>query len=178
MANKSTSSTKKSYRRGGSRHYAELGRQSAQSRIRRHITCEVMRDTSRVTSFPTRKRESDAGYDITSPERFTLKPGESHNVRTGLRVNCPKGYFYEVRGRSSNNLVAVEAMDNVIDATYTGEIVVVLTNNGNQPKTFAVGDRIAQLIFLPQIHVKFEPVKEFTLEPGARGDAGWGSSGN
>ncbi len=166
------------YRRGGSKHYASLGRKSAQSRIRRHITCEAMRDPSRVTTFPTRKRESDAGYDITTPVKVVIRPGASETIHTGLRVNCPRGYFYEIRGRSSLNRAGLSVMDNVIDATYTGELVVTLTNHSAELKTFEVGDRIAQLIFLPQIHVKFEAVKAFTLDADARGEQGWGSSGS
>lgn len=172
------SKAKSPYRRGGSKHYASLGRASSQSRIRRHITTEVMRDPARVTTFPLRKRESDAGYDITSPIEVVLRPGTSTEVLTGLRCNCPKGYFYEVRGRSSNNIRGLEVMDNVIDATYTGELKVKLHNRSTELIKIEVGDRIAQLIFLPQIHVKFEPVKAFTLGAGDRGEAGWGSSGS
>lgn len=171
-------STKKSYKRGGAKHYAELGRASAQSRIRRHITAEVQRDPARVTTYPKRKRESDAGYDITTPEKVVLRAGASAEIMTGLRCNCPKGYFYEVRGRSSNNIRGLEVMDNVIDATYTGELKVKLTNRSDTLITIEVGDRVAQLIFLPQIHVTFEPVRAFTLDKGARGEQGWGSSGS
>lgn len=171
-------SKRKNYVRGPAKHYAKLGRASAAARIRRHITAEVMVDVSRVTKFPTRKRETDAGYDITTPVRTVLRPGTFAEIHTGLRVNCPAGYFYEIRGRSSLNRAGVEVMDNVIDATYTGELIVKLTNRSDTLVEFKVGDRIAQLIFLPQIHVTFAPVESFTLEAGARGDAGWGSSGS
>lgn len=170
--------TKKSYRRGGSKHYAVLGRASAQSRIRRHITAEVMRDPSRVTTFPKRKRESDAGYDITTPGKFTLAAGQTVSIPLGLRVNCPKGYFYEIRGRSSLNAKGIVVVPGIIDATYTGELVVLLINHSRESQTFLVGDRIAQLLFFPQIHVTFEPVKAFTLDADARGEKGWGSSGS
>lgn len=169
--------TKKSYRRGGKKHYANLALKSVESRIKRHITVEVMRDTARVTTIPTRKRETDAGYDVTTPSPLRIQAGRTELVPLGIRVNCPKGYFYEIRGRSSNNRLGFETMDNVIDATYTGELVVKITNNGDTMFRAEVGDRIAQLIFLPQIHVTFKPVEQFTVTEGARGDAGWGSSG-
>jgi len=172
-----TTKKRKSYVRGPAKHYAKLGRASAQARIRRHITVEALRDPERVTTFPVRKRETDAGYDITTPERVVLRPGVSAEIKVGLRVNCPKGYFYEIRGRSSLNRAGIEVMDNVIDATYTGELIVKLTNRSDTLVEFKPGDRIAQLIFLPQIHVTFTPVDAFKLEAGARGDAGWGSSG-
>lgn len=169
--------TKKAYRRGDAAHYAGLAKKSVDSRIKRHLDVEVMRDSTRVTTFPMRKRETDAGYDITTPELLVIQQGQTRVVKTGLRVNCPKGYFYEIRGRSSLNRAGLEITGNVIDATYTGEIEVVLKNRGDQLFRAEVGERIAQLIFLPQIHVTFKQVKEFTVVPGARGDAGWGSSG-
>lgn len=172
-----TTSTNKSFRRGGKKHYAELARKSVDSRIKRHIEVEVIRDKARVTSFPARKRETDAGYDIITPEPIILQPGNMQIIKTGLRVKCPKGYFYEIRGRSSLNMQGVDLMDNVIDATYTGEIVIKVTYHGDGLFRAETGDRIAQLIFLPQIHVNFKPVEQFTVAEGDRGDAGWGSSG-
>lgn len=172
MAKKQTN-----YRRGGKKHYADMARKSVDSRIKRHITVEALRDERQVTTFPTRKRESDAGYDITTPKAIVLRPGASATVPLGLRVCCPRGYFYEIRGRSSLNSQGIEVMDNVIDATYTGELMLTMTNRGESLARFEVGERVAQLIFLPQIHVKFVPVKAFTPDKDARGGAGFGSSG-
>lgn len=169
--------TVKSYRRGGKNHYAELGRKSVDSRIKRHIECEVLRDEKRVTSFPARKRESDAGYDVTSPEEFRLDPGQSRVVKLGVQVRCPKGYFYKIMGRSSLTRLGLVVDDNTIDATYTGELEVCVRNFSDVFAKIEVGDRIAQLIFLPQIHVKFKPVKQFTIEKGDRASDGFGSSG-
>lgn len=170
------SHTQKSYRRGNRAHYAKLGRLSVDSRIKRHITVEIIRD-DRLSAVPARKRESDAGYDVVTPVGFILHPGKTEEVRTGLRVNCPRGYFFELRGRSSLNAKGIEVMDSVIDATYTGEIVLYLKNRGATSFTFNPGDRIAQLIFLPQIHVKFQEVQSFPKDDEARGTAGFGSSG-
>ncbi len=169
--------TKSNYKRGDKAHYAALALKSVDSRIKRHIEVETIRDLTRVTTFPTRKRETDAGYDITTPELIVIQQGQSHILRTGLKVNCPKGYWYEVRGRSSLIRSGVLIAENTIDATYTGEIEVILTNRGDKLFRAEIGHRIAQLIFLPQIHVTFKAVEKFTLPEGARGDAGWGSSG-
>lgn len=169
--------TVKAYRRGNKAHYAELGRKSVDARIKRHIACEVIRDDARVTQFPTRKRESDAGYDVTSPIAFRLDPGQSMVVKLGLQVRCPKGYFYKLMGRSSLTRIGLVVDDNTIDATYTGELEVCLRNFSDVFAKIEVGDRIAQLIFLPQIHVSFKPVTTFTIEKGDRAAAGFGSSG-
>ncbi len=164
------------YRRGDKKHYATLARKSVDSRIRRHIDVEVYIDPKRVTKIPTRKRESDAGYDVYSPSEVNIKPGQVVSIPTGVHVKCPNGYFFELRGRSSNNSSFI-VTDDIIDATYTGEICVRLTNITDEVIKVDVGQRIAQLIFLPQIHVKFKQVEVFAISDEDRGPAGFGSTG-
>lgn len=164
------------YRRGDKQHYAILARKSVDSRIRRHIEAEVYLDPKRVTKIPVRKRESDAGYDVSSPAEVDIGPGQAVSLPTGVHVKCPNGYFFELRGRSSNNASFVVTND-IIDATYTGEIRARLTNISESPVHIEVGQRIAQLIFLPQIHVKFKQVEDLAVGDGDRGPDGFGSTG-
>jgi dUTP pyrophosphatase len=173
-----TTKKKSVYKRGDSRHYVALARASAQSRIKRHIEAEVIRDPQRVTTYPARKRTTDAGYDVSTPTAFSLKPGETHRQPLGVRVNCPPGYFYQLAARSGLSALGVDVVANVIDATYTGELEVLLVNHGKQTHRFEVGHRIAQLLFFPQLHVTFKPVASFTLVEGGRGAQGWASSGH
>lgn len=169
------------YKRGGKRYYAALALASHASRIRRHIEVEVCQVHGlRADLTPRRKRETDAGYDVMTPMAFALAPGQRIDIDLGIKVNCPPGYFYEMRGRSSLNIRLLSVMDNVIDATYTGNLRVTVHNESALPVAFKAGDRIAQLIFLPQIHVTFKHVKrpeDFTQPAQARGDAGYGSTG-
>jgi dUTP pyrophosphatase len=63
----------------------------------------------------------------------------------------------------------------VIDPDYTGEIKVVLCNNGRVPVTFNAFDRIAQLIL-----EKYQParvVEVSDLGETDRGSGGFGSTG-
>lgn len=164
------------YRRGDKKHYASLARKSVDSRIRRHIEAEVYLDPKRVTKIPVRKRESDAGYDVHSPHEVVIEAGQSVSVPTGVHVKCPPGYFFELRGRSSNN-ATFTVTDDIIDATYTGEVRARLTNISGSPIRIDVGQRIAQLVFLPQIHVKFKQVEALAVSDEDRGPAGFGSTG-
>lgn len=173
MPNKNT---KKSYRRGGKKHYADLARASVDSRIKRHISAEVVLD-ERAIALPSRKRDSDAGYDIATPHAIDLPPGKRCHVETGVRICCPRGYFFMPFGRSSLTAKGIEVVSNVIDATYTGEIRLTLINRSDDTVRFRAGDRIAQLLFLPQIHVAFKQVSAFKHDAEARGDAGFGSTG-
>lgn len=168
------SKTNKKYRRGNSAHYANLARKSVDSRIKRHIVAEILEGSV----VPTRTRETDAGYDIISRIKTVIRPGTTETIMLGLRVKCPPGYFYEIRGRSSLNAKGINVVSNVIDATYTGELRVRLHNGSQDLFTVNPGDRIAQLIFLPQIHVQFKSVKAFKTAEGERGDAGFGSTGS
>lgn len=173
-----TKRKKKSYRRGNSEHYADLARKSVDSRIKRHIEVEFLTDPTTTATVPIRKRETDAGYDVFSPSKAVIRPGATETILLGLRCKCPPGYFFEIRGRSSLNNKGIVITDNVVDATYTGQLRVRLINNSGEIFTVNPGDRIAQLIFLPQIHVKFRKVQAFKMLDGERGDAGFGSTGN
>ena len=177
MANAKKQPTRISaYRRGGKQHYAELALRSIQSRIQRHIKAEIVLDPERVTKLPARSRETDAGYDVYSPERVLLPVKGVYRLRTGLRIKCPTGYFFRVEGRSSLN-ENVRVLPDIIDAGYTGELVIRLVNLAGVEQQFRVGDRLAQIVFLPQIHVQFCQKSEFASADGERGTAGFGSSG-
>ena len=49
-------------------------------------------------------------------------------------------------------------------------------NDTDKEQIIKHGDRIAQLVFLPYLTVKFEEVE--SLDETARGDGGFGSTGN
>jgi len=153
-----------------------LQKKSMASRINRYISSVLWRNPKVVTQEPFRKRNSDAGYDIAASEPCLLQPGDSTFVRTGLHCVCPEGYFFKLESRSSLLAEGVMVTGSVIDATYTGEILVQLYNFGKQVYSVDVNDRIAQLVFYPQIHCSFESVDEQPTNTG-RGDDGFGSSG-
>ncbi len=107
--------------------------------------------------LPERSNPSDAGADIRwfSPEvsTVTIAPGESVILKTGLKVHIPHGYCILVENRSgmaSKRSLKVGAC--VIDAGYSGEIMINLHNDGIAPQTICHDDRIAQLLLVPVIH--------------------------
>lgn len=133
--------------------------------------------THKLPKVPSRKRDTDAGYDVYAAEGGTIQPGESRNFHTGVRVAVPPGWFYSVRGRSGLGFKNVQPFIGTIDATYNGELLILLMNTGNEPHTVNKGDRIAQIIFEEQAHADFVEVEEFSPEYDQRGVAGFGSSG-
>jgi dUTP pyrophosphatase len=127
--------------------------------------------------LPYRKRPTDAGYDLFSIENVTIPPGNNKLIRTGIQISCPPGYYYTIEGRSSLWMKGIFPNRGIIDATYTGEVVVSLVNVNNDPFEISKGQRIAQLIIQRQYDAEFVEVSEFGSAYNQRGSEGFGSTG-
>lgn len=124
----------------------------------------------------------DGGLDISSVEDAEIMPGESKAVSTGLAwdgMSLCTDYEKPVLIIKSRSGLAfkhhVEVGAGVIDATYTGEINVMLRNLGEVPFKVEVGDRIAQGIVFMVPFVQAVEVQE--LSETSRGENGFGSTG-
>ena len=115
-------------------------------------------------------------------EAVELRPGESKAVSTGLaRDGMSLCTDYEkpvliIRSRSGLAFKSnVEVGAGIVDASYTGEINVMLRNLGEVPFKVEVGDRIAQgIVFM----IPFtRPIEVTELSETSRGDNGFGSTG-
>lgn len=124
-------------------------------------------------------RTGDAGFDLPALEPVTIEPGKAKLVRTGIHVAIPLGYVGLVRDRSSTALKGALCGAGVIDASYRGEVKVLLYNFGEQPLVFQPGDRIAQLVCIP--HLTGDGAQEVNalehLGETDRGAGGFGSTG-
>lgn len=119
-------------------------------------------DTERIyaqLSLPQRATKGSAGYDIFSPIAFTLKPGESIKLPTGIRALIDEGWVLSLYPRSSLGFKFRFQLDNsvgIIDSDYAysdneGHIFLRMTNDSREGKTLGVsaGTAVAQGIFLP-----------------------------
>lgn len=126
--------------------------------------------------MPTKAHEWDAGFDLYSREMDKLIRGGSHeDFNTGVHITIPKGYCGFLKSKSGLNVKHDIISDGVIDAGYTGSIVVKLYNHGERDYVVKNGDKITQLVILPV--PKCELVEVDELEGTERGDRGFGSSG-
>ncbi len=122
----------------------------------------------------------DLGYDVFALETTILHPRSTARVRTGIAVEArdpatgtPLGLL--VRDRSSMAARGIATTGGVIDAGYRGEILILMTNLGNETVELNAGDKIAQMI---PVHVLTGPVQDVEeLEESARAGKGFGSSG-
>lgn len=109
--------------------------------------------------LPRRATKGSAGYDFFSPIDFTLKPGETLKIPTGVRASMEEGWVLCIFPRSGLGFKYRLQMNNtvgIIDSDYyfsdnEGHIFVKLTNDTNENRTVTVkqGNGMVQGIFLP-----------------------------
>lgn len=130
--------------------------------------------------LPVRATPGSVGADLCAclDAPILLPKGGRAIIPTGIAVEIPRGYGGFVFGRSGlgikHGIVPSNAVG-VIDSDYRGEILVGLSNHGEDDYTIAPGERIAQLVLLPIVAA--EIVESTTLGDTARGDGGFGSTG-
>lgn len=132
-----------------------------------------------AANVPFYANPGDAGADLVATEAVRLEPGQRALVGTGVRIALPEGHAAFVVPRSglaARHGITVVNAPGTVDAGYRGEIKVSLLNTDSEHAyDVAVGDRIAQLIVMPVVQVRFEPVAE--LPDSVRGEGGFGSTG-
>lgn len=142
--------------------------------------------------LPTKAYSTDAGYDLYCLEDVYIDPNfevvfmpnsesffqwcKSTQVRTGISVAIPEGYYGRVASKSGLALKGIEVGAGVIDSGYRDEIVVVLRNFSDDDISFRAGTKIAQLI-IEKIG-DFEVVEVDNLDETERGKGGFGSTGS
>ena len=109
--------------------------------------------------LPKRATTGSAGYDFYSPLSFTLAPGETIKIPTGIRVRMREDYVLMVFPRSGLGFKYRLQLNNtvgVIDSDYygsdnEGHIFIKITNDSNEGRVLALsdGEGFAQGIFLP-----------------------------
>ena len=131
-------------------------------------------------TLPTYGTPGAAGADLYAllDAPLTIAPGETAFVHTGLSLELPEGYaglVYPRSGLSCKRGLAPANKVGVIDPDYRGEVMVALHNHGTAPATVEVGERIAQLVVTPFLHVEF--CEADALSDTQRGAGGFGSTG-
>lgn len=123
-----------------------------------------------------RAYENDAGLDLHVLEETNIPPRAAMDVRTGVAVAIPPGFYGRVVGRSSAlRRRGLMVMEGIIDSGFRGELYSYALNTTDLVVTLLPGDSIAQLIVTPVPVVT--PVEYDELPPSVRGDRGFGSSG-
>ncbi len=131
--------------------------------------------------LPQYATEGSAGLDLRAclDEPLEIPPGETRLISTGMAIHLadprmaatilPRSGLGPKHGIVLGNLVGL------IDSDYQGPLMISCWNRSNLSYTIQPGERIAQLVIVPVLKVKFEIVNDF--KQSQRGDGGFGSSG-
>ena len=126
---------------------------------------------------PEKAHTADAGFDLRTPVYRMMKPNDSIVVDTGVHMYIPEGYCGLLVSKSGLNVKNSITGTGLIDAGYTGSIVVKLYSDNKDFLTFNKGDKIIQIIILPVPEVELTEVATETAPETERGDNGFGSTG-
>ena len=96
--------------------------------------------------LPKRATAGSAGYDFFAPAEFTLKPGETVKIPTGIRVEMDQEWVLKCYPRSGLGFKYRLQLNNtvgIIDSDYfysdnEGHIFAKITNDSNEDKTLTI----------------------------------------
>ena len=117
-----------------------------------------IKDMYETIELPKRATKGSAGYDFFAPFSFSLPPGSTIKIPTGIRAEMEQDWVLKLYPRSGLGFKYRLQLNNtvgIIDSDYfysdnEGHIFVKMTNDSNEGKTVEVksGTGFAQGIFL------------------------------
>lgn len=131
--------------------------------------------------LPEYATTGSAGLDLRAclDDAITIKPSETVLIPTGLAIyigdNSLAAVILPRSGLGHKHGIVLGNLVGLIDSDYQGQLFVSCWNRGNEPFTVNIGERIAQMVFVPVVQVAFEQVTDF--DESHRGEGGFGHTG-
>jgi len=130
-----------------------------------------------VGSLLESPRLGDAGFDLRASGSVVLEAGIQALIPTGLYCAIPLGWVGLIKDRSSMALRGLHTHAGVIDASYRGEIKILIANRSGAEFSIRQGDKIAQMVIIPHLAGAQEVGSLEELGDSVRGQKGFGSTG-
>ena len=163
------------------------------------IPYEKCREGARMPEYA---HIDDSGMDLYALEDYTIHPGETKLIPTGLKFAIPNGYELQIRpksGRCLKTKLRVANTPATIDAGFRGEVCVIVEiveapiqdityefDNDGHPVITSIlhgedhyihkGEKFAQLVLAEVPKANFYLV-DTVMEDTERADGGFGSTG-
>ena len=131
--------------------------------------------------LPAYATPGSAGMDLRAmiDTTMTIAPGETVLIPTGIAVHVADPSLAAVilprSGLGHKHGIVLGNLVGLIDSDYQGPLMVSCWNRSTEPFTLEIGDRLAQLVFVPVVQAQFTLVDEFNSSD--RGEGGFGHSG-
>lgn len=152
--------------------------------------------------IPQYANVSDSGMDVYALDDYTINPGETKLIPTGIKLALPPGYEIQVRpksGRALKTKLRVANTPGTVDAGYRDEIKVIIENieppikdieyefdNDGKPiiksilhgaaHTIGKGEKFCQLVLMEVPKAALYRVEQVS-EIGENRGGGFGSTG-
>src|SRR5207253_11324775 len=119
----------------------------------------------------------DAGIDLRALYSCMLPPQSITQVPTGIGFEIPSGFFGLICNRTSGGRRGILPVGHVVDAGYTGEIILILYNtDASKPIQIAANERIAQMVEMPIYQGELRQIQPTEIRQTERGSKRLGSS--
>lgn len=131
--------------------------------------------------LPEYATSGSAGLDLRAclDEPSVLYPGSTLLIPTGLAIHIADNHLAAVilprSGLGHKHGIVLGNLVGLIDSDYQGQIFVSCWNRGDTAFTIEVGERIAQMVFVPVAQVELDRVDSF--DKSTRGAGGFGHTG-
>jgi dUTP pyrophosphatase len=131
--------------------------------------------------LPAYATAGSAGLDLRAcvDQPTEIRPGETLLIPTGLAIHIDDPELAAVllprSGLGHKHGIVLGNLVGLIDSDYQGQVFVSCWNRGDTAFTISIGERIAQMVFVPVVQVAFEHVDAF--DESHRGAGGFGHSG-
>lgn len=132
--------------------------------------------------LPEYSTSGSAGLDLRAciDAQMNIEPGQTVLVPTGFAINIEDPKYAAVilprSGLGHKHGIVLGNLVGLIDSDYQGQIMVSVLNRGSESFNIEPMDRIAQLVVIPVVQVKFNLVDDF--DKSTRGSGGFGSTGH
>lgn len=131
--------------------------------------------------LPEYATHGSAGLDLRAciETPLVLRPGETQLIPAGLAIHIEDPNLAAVllprSGLGHKHGIVLGNLVGLIDSDYQGQVFVSCWNRSDQPYEMQVGERLAQMVFIPVEQVRFERVEEFS--ESRRAEGGFGHTG-
>jgi len=131
--------------------------------------------------LPAYATSGSAGMDLRAMTDATMviEPGQTVLIPTGIAIHVADPSLAAVilprSGMGHKHGIVLGNLVGLIDSDYQGQLMVSCWNRSDKPFTLEIGDRLAQLMFVPVVQAAFTLVDEFNSSD--RGEGRFGHSG-
>jgi dUTP pyrophosphatase len=131
--------------------------------------------------MPEYATSGSAGLDLRAclETSVVIEPGATVLIPTGLAIYIEDEALAAVllprSGLGHKHGIVLGNLVGLIDSDYQGQVFVSCWNRGQAAFTVAIGERIAQMVFVPVVRAEFDLVEEF--EQSHRAEGGFGHTG-